>query len=664
MNKKILFGVLSLFLILALGGCILNPNDSTGGAVKNIGTKTTGKPAIKCVEDWSCSQWSECVNGSQTRTCIDSAECGTTEFKPAETQSCTDENSSCTTPTNGMNLDYTYQGQTITLCPGTYNLPNGIYINGNNITLDCQGTAVLDGSGTYDESIWYTTHAGILLAGRYSIVKNCQLRNYLKGIEVSGEEVLALNNKIIGTPQETTEIELKEGNIYYKDADAGQHTVPFYVMQTASDESTGTFEIDGQTIWYKINLTDLNEADGNITFRENTSSGQLLYNNNYTDEDYSQTLRFKGSNAFPTYTYNLMVDEIGSTARVWLFFQTFPSYAIIETEYGKSAWFGGTDTDEDGEINFNFYLPHSQYLPVAMGGDINFDMNNNYVGIWVIDENGDNAYDAKAFIDTGTGNLIALPNIALNYYSYEADYLDYGMNYEPPVFIHYVSENPASAYPSSAYTRFGSFVELNNHHYKITIPENEQNTIGIYTDGDRNSTISKNYSYGNMAGIKLISGYNSRELKENTFCNNFQADIVCENTRYTTTEGDTCDTTAGETDPIPSAECGFTCSNPCPNCADPNSYVCGDTDFSGNVDIDDVIYAIAYIYMGGNPPVPQCSANVNGDSMIDVDDVVYLIDYIFTGGPAPDCSPVTTKSNDPTKGMALNQVLEILGNAQ
>lgn len=41
-----------------------------------------------CTEDWSCTGWSDCVDRKQSRTCTDSNDCGTTENKPSETQSC------------------------------------------------------------------------------------------------------------------------------------------------------------------------------------------------------------------------------------------------------------------------------------------------------------------------------------------------------------------------------------------------------------------------------------------------------------------------------------------------------------------------------------------------------------------------------------------------
>lgn len=64
-------------------------------------------------------------------------------------------------------------------------------------------------------------------------------------------------------------------------------------------------------------------------------------------------------------------------------------------------------------------------------------------------------------------------------------------------------------------------------------------------------------------------------------------------------------------------------------------YTCGDADGSGAVDIDDVVYLIAYIFSGGPEPLPYQSGDAECSGAVDIDDVVYLINYIFTGGYAP-----------------------------
>jgi hypothetical protein len=59
--------------------------DNVGGGGGGGGGIT---PAKTCIENWSCSEWSECVNGKQIRTCTDISDCGTLVEKPSESQTC------------------------------------------------------------------------------------------------------------------------------------------------------------------------------------------------------------------------------------------------------------------------------------------------------------------------------------------------------------------------------------------------------------------------------------------------------------------------------------------------------------------------------------------------------------------------------------------------
>jgi len=65
---------------------------------------------------------------------------------------------------------------------------------------------------------------------------------------------------------------------------------------------------------------------------------------------------------------------------------------------------------------------------------------------------------------------------------------------------------------------------------------------------------------------------------------------------------------------------------------------CGDVNMSGFVDIDDIVYLVAYIFLGGPPPVPLSIGNTNCLEEIDIDDVMYIVSYVFLGGPLP-CDP-------------------------
>ncbi len=42
----------------------------------------------ECVENWVCTEWSECKEGKQIRTCTDKNNCGTTLHKPSEVKEC------------------------------------------------------------------------------------------------------------------------------------------------------------------------------------------------------------------------------------------------------------------------------------------------------------------------------------------------------------------------------------------------------------------------------------------------------------------------------------------------------------------------------------------------------------------------------------------------
>lgn len=69
----------------------------------------------------------------------------------------------------------------------------------------------------------------------------------------------------------------------------------------------------------------------------------------------------------------------------------------------------------------------------------------------------------------------------------------------------------------------------------------------------------------------------------------------------------------------------------------------GDANGSGGVvpiDIDDIVYLIAYIFSEGPAPVPHpiASGDATCDCVVDIDDATYLVNYVFSNGPPP-CMP-------------------------
>ncbi|MCK4656341.1 MAG: dockerin type I repeat-containing protein, partial [candidate division Zixibacteria bacterium] len=66
---------------------------------------------------------------------------------------------------------------------------------------------------------------------------------------------------------------------------------------------------------------------------------------------------------------------------------------------------------------------------------------------------------------------------------------------------------------------------------------------------------------------------------------------------------------------------------------DISTFLCGDTDQSGEVDIDDAVFLINYVFAGGPAPEPMEAGDADCSGDVDIDDIVYLIAYIFSGGP-------------------------------
>ncbi len=79
------------------GSCIKEDNDeeeisdssttsTDSSSTSSITTSATQNET--CTPNWECTEWSECVNESQSRTCEDTNNCGTEEGKPSLVQSC------------------------------------------------------------------------------------------------------------------------------------------------------------------------------------------------------------------------------------------------------------------------------------------------------------------------------------------------------------------------------------------------------------------------------------------------------------------------------------------------------------------------------------------------------------------------------------------------
>lgn len=66
----------------------------------------------------------------------------------------------------------------------------------------------------------------------------------------------------------------------------------------------------------------------------------------------------------------------------------------------------------------------------------------------------------------------------------------------------------------------------------------------------------------------------------------------------------------------------------------------GDCNFSGHINVTDLTYLVAYLFIQGPAPIPVLeAADFNCHGEVNVTDLTSLVRYLFTGGDPPPCNP-------------------------
>jgi len=82
-------------------------------------------------------------------------------------------------------------------------------------------------------------------------------------------------------------------------------------------------------------------------------------------------------------------------------------------------------------------------------------------------------------------------------------------------------------------------------------------------------------------------------------------------------------------------------------CEVPPTFIRGDADDSGDLDLTDAIVILIYLFQGGKAPPCLDAADVDDTGDLDLTDGIYLLGYLFVGGREPP-SPLDAPGPDPT----------------
>src|SRR3989442_10190056 len=79
------------------------------------------------------------------------------------------------------------------------------------------------------------------------------------------------------------------------------------------------------------------------------------------------------------------------------------------------------------------------------------------------------------------------------------------------------------------------------------------------------------------------------------------------------------------------------------------SFIRGDSNASGGVDISDPVHVLDYLFLGGETPSCLDAADSNDDGSVDISDAIRTLVFLFEGGAALP-APGLACGSDPTDG--------------
>ena len=381
-------------------------------------------------------------------------------------QSCSAPQPTCITPTDGMLIN-----ESVVLCPGVYNLPNGIKINADNIEVICNGT-VLNGTGSGN---------GIENNGYDNVtVRNCKIENYERGIywHDGADNGKIENNTANSNNYYGIYLSSSSKNILSDNIATSNNWDGIYLKSSSSNILTD-------------NTATSNNRNG-IFLR--SSSNNTLTNNTIQENSYYDIYVYATSDS---HCNNNITNNIGSGNRPILYYNISISLSnnniseLILCNADNSNINNITVSGSDTLDNNGILLVRTDHTNIA-----NSNSSNNINGI---------------YLDSGSNNNILINNTA-------------NSNNKNGIYLYSSSSN------NSLTNNIANF----NNNYGIRLDSGSSNILtdntansnyyeGIRLSGSSN-TLTNNTATHNGNGIGLASG-SSNTLTDNTVSNNSQHGI-------------------------------------------------------------------------------------------------------------------------------------------
>src|SRR6266508_4172226 len=64
------------------------------------------------------------------------------------------------------------------------------------------------------------------------------------------------------------------------------------------------------------------------------------------------------------------------------------------------------------------------------------------------------------------------------------------------------------------------------------------------------------------------------------------------------------------------------------------TFLRGDSNADGAVDLSDAVFTLAFLFSGGSAPACREASDANDDGATDLSDPIYTLSFLFLGGPA------------------------------